>query len=388
MNDNSRKGKWIKIIAIIILLASMLGDSGCSLNNASPKNASLNNASPKNAGSKSSAQSRQKSVRNLNVDGLNKPLATPPIAHKQVSAATLPLTSDHGIQYVEAKPLFDLLNFQSLWDPKSSTIYIGDNDANFVLKVNSTQAQREDETIQLPSPLKIINQRLYIPVTALHDLFQQDMTFAINKNQLAVGSSDSSPSISPKTDSYLNFGDDPNDPYKKSADSFSPASEDIRTFSQTQEGISFFSSFPDNSESVPVALRNINMGSLVRLAQRYLGVKYAFAAKPYPISGRFDCSSFTKYIFAKYGVYLPRTARAQATYGITVSRSRLRVGDLMFFYVPGRFRTNKTVGHVGIYIGGGRMISANNQPKNGVQYSNINNRYWRHVFIKAKRVAV
>ena len=37
--------------------------------------------------------------------------------------------------------------------------------------------------------------------------------------------------------------------------------------------------------------------------------------------------------------------------GTFVSRKSLRKGDLMFFYVPGRFKTNKTVGHVGIYIG-------------------------------------
>ncbi len=59
----------------------------------------------------------------------------------------------------------------------------------------------------------------------------------------------------------------------------------------------------------------------------------------------------------------------------------------MFFYVPGRFKTNKTVGHVGIYIGNMQMLNASPKPKNGVQITNINKPYWKTTFLRAKRIA-
>jgi len=60
---------------------------------------------------------------------------------------------------------------------------------------------------------------------------------------------------------------------------------------------------------------------------------------------------------------------------------------LMFYYVPGRFKSNKVVGHVGIYMGNQRMIHASPEPKNGVQISSIDKAYWKMTFLRAKRVA-
>jgi cell wall-associated NlpC family hydrolase len=136
--------------------------------------------------------------------------------------------------------------------------------------------------------------------------------------------------------------------------------------------------------AIPV-LKNVDTDKLVETANRYLGVKYLFGADPYPQSGKFDCSTFTQYVFGKYGISLPRTARAQARDGSSVSRKMLRKGDLMFYYVPGRFKSNKTIGHVGIYMGNNKMIHASPAPDNGVQISNINHEYWKKTFLQAKR---
>jgi cell wall-associated NlpC family hydrolase len=70
-----------------------------------------------------------------------------------------------------------------------------------------------------------------------------------------------------------------------------------------------------------------------------------------------------------------------------VSRQSLRRGDLLFFYVPGRFKSNNVVGHVGIYIGNRQMIHAGTEPKNGVQIRSIDRDYWKRTFLSAKRVA-
>jgi cell wall-associated NlpC family hydrolase len=170
------------------------------------------------------------------------------------------------------------------------------------------------------------------------------------------------------TDESLDFADDPEDPAEN-----------------TEVWI------PMDEEEGPLAepvLKNINMTRLISTARNYLGVRYKFGAKAYSSSyRRFDCSSYTRFIFAKYGVKLPRTARAQAKLGNTVSRKSLRKGDLMYFYVPGRFKSNRTVGHVGIYMGNNNMIHASPEPKNGVQITNINKAFWKKTFLKAKRVA-
>jgi cell wall-associated NlpC family hydrolase len=63
----------------------------------------------------------------------------------------------------------------------------------------------------------------------------------------------------------------------------------------------------------------------------------------------FDCSGFTAYVYAKLGIPLAHSTYAQWDAGTHIPRGELEPGDLVFFY---------GVGHVGIYIGGGRFIHA------------------------------
>jgi cell wall-associated NlpC family hydrolase len=59
----------------------------------------------------------------------------------------------------------------------------------------------------------------------------------------------------------------------------------------------------------------------------------------------FDCSGYTKWVFAKVGKRIPRTSRAQARFAHHIRRSQRRTGDLVFFANHGR------VYHVAIYAG-------------------------------------
>src|SRR6478609_677885 len=71
----------------------------------------------------------------------------------------------------------------------------------------------------------------------------------------------------------------------------------------------------------------------------------------------FDCSGLTMMAWAQAGVGLPHSSGAQMGSGTPVSSSSLQPGDLVFYYSP--------VSHVGIYIGGGRIVHAAN-PSSGV----------------------
>ncbi|MDA8391751.1 MAG: NlpC/P60 family protein [Actinomycetota bacterium] len=103
--------------------------------------------------------------------------------------------------------------------------------------------------------------------------------------------------------------------------------------------------------------------SIVADAQRYLGVPYVWGGTS-PTTG-FDCSGLVQHVFADMGVSLPRTSEAQATVGQAVpSLAQAQPGDLVFYGSPAY--------HVGIYIGGGKMINA---PHTGtdVQVSAVGN---------------
>jgi cell wall-associated NlpC family hydrolase len=91
----------------------------------------------------------------------------------------------------------------------------------------------------------------------------------------------------------------------------------------------------------------------IALAEHYLGTPYAWGGES---PGGFDCSGLLQYIWARMGVRIPRTSQQQFTAGRKVGRGQLRPGDAIFFV--GSDGTRQAPGHVGIYIGGGRMIDA------------------------------
>ncbi|HEY7731663.1 MAG TPA: C40 family peptidase [Gaiellaceae bacterium] len=110
-----------------------------------------------------------------------------------------------------------------------------------------------------------------------------------------------------------------------------------------------------------------------RLARRWLGVGYRWGGSS-PSSG-FDCSGFTSYVYGRLGVRLPHNAAAQLGVGTPVPRARLRPGDLLFF---------NGLGHVGMYVGRGRMIHS---PQSGdvVRIVRLGTDY-RGVLVGARRI--
>jgi peptidoglycan DL-endopeptidase CwlO len=86
---------------------------------------------------------------------------------------------------------------------------------------------------------------------------------------------------------------------------------------------------------------------VVKIALKQRGIRYHYGGTS-PRTG-FDCSGFTRWVYAHVGVTLPHSSYAQFQLGRRVSLRRLKAGDLLFFY---------RLGHVGIYIGEGKYIDA------------------------------
>lgn len=99
-----------------------------------------------------------------------------------------------------------------------------------------------------------------------------------------------------------------------------------------------------------------------------------------------DCSGFTYLVYrlAHIGVLLVnKDDDDQAKVGRRVAWGNFVKGDLIFSWTNSKDKTN--VGHVGIYIGGGKMIH-NAGSKNDVIISNVYSSYYKERFITARRV--
>jgi cell wall-associated NlpC family hydrolase len=83
------------------------------------------------------------------------------------------------------------------------------------------------------------------------------------------------------------------------------------------------------------------------IAVREVGVPYRWGGSS-PVGG-FDCSGLVYWTYGRLGIELPHSSYALYDQGRRVARSRMKPGDLLFF---------SGLGHVGIYIGRGRMVHA------------------------------
>jgi len=89
-------------------------------------------------------------------------------------------------------------------------------------------------------------------------------------------------------------------------------------------------------------------GAVLRTAASLKGRPYHYGATG---PRAFDCSGYTKYVFARNGIALPRTAQQQYRASRKISKSQIRVGDLVFFGGAHKY-------HVAVYAGDGMIWHA------------------------------
>lgn len=83
----------------------------------------------------------------------------------------------------------------------------------------------------------------------------------------------------------------------------------------------------------------------VKLALGVVGTPYRWGGES-PATG-FDCSGLVRWAYGRVGVDLPHNSYALYSEGRRVSESRIEPGDVLFF---------EGLGHVGLYVGNGRMV--------------------------------
>lgn len=108
-----------------------------------------------------------------------------------------------------------------------------------------------------------------------------------------------------------------------------------------------------NSQAEARALSGVSgrAGVAIKYALKQIGDRYVFGSAGLLT---WDCSGLTMRAFQSAGVSLPHSSAAQSRMGKQVSLKDLKPGDLLFYGRP--------VSHVGMYIGGGKMVHA---PRSG-----------------------
>ncbi len=120
------------------------------------------------------------------------------------------------------------------------------------------------------------------------------------------------------------------------------------------------------SKPLPLVSRGLSM----------VGTRYKWGGASYK---GVDCSGLMMLLFKKEGVNLPHSARQQYRHGVSVEKSNLIPGDLLFF------NTRGSISHVGMYIGNKKFVHAVDR-RRGVKVDSIDSAYYKKRFIGAKRV--
>jgi hypothetical protein len=103
---------------------------------------------------------------------------------------------------------------------------------------------------------------------------------------------------------------------------------------------------PERPVRIPLGVRAVS------IARQQLGVPYVYGGSS---PSGFDCSGLVSWVYGRLGVGLPHNAAALYGVGRHVRLASMRPGDLVFF---------SGLGHVGLYIGHGRMIHAPQSGRN------------------------
>jgi len=126
-------------------------------------------------------------------------------------------------------------------------------------------------------------------------------------------------------------------------------------------------------------------GSLVQRAESLVGTPYSLGGlRSHPNQPQLglDCSEYTAWVYQGQGVTLSWNAQQQYNQTQRVDPGQLQVGDLVFFKGTND-QDPDYITHVGMYIGNGRMINAQD---GGVMEADLNSPYWQQHYAGAGRV--
>ena len=129
----------------------------------------------------------------------------------------------------------------------------------------------------------------------------------------------------------------------------------------------------DGTDIPPSFLPDSRFAAMMDIAEQFIGFPYVWGGSNPATS--FDCSGFVSWVVNQSGAGSVGRTTANGLYNLTVTIAyyEARPGDLVFF--QGTWNT-RGASHVGIYVGGGRMIHAGNP----IGFTSIRTAYWERHF--------
>lgn len=115
--------------------------------------------------------------------------------------------------------------------------------------------------------------------------------------------------------------------------------------------------YTDNKVALDYEAEGKGMAAVVKAAHAGIGSPYVWGGNT---PSGWDCSGFVKWAYAKAGINIARGTSAILGSGQFVRTTNPQPGDLIF---------QNGGGHVGIYIGGGKMIGAQNPTVDTILHS-------------------
>lgn len=114
-------------------------------------------------------------------------------------------------------------------------------------------------------------------------------------------------------------------------------------------------------------------------ASKFIGLPYVWGGNS--LETGVDCSGLVQQVYRHFGIELPRTTYEQIGEGKSVGMKGLKPGDLVFFDTSSQSGAD----HVGIYLGGGRMIHTP-RPGKAVEIVDMTKGYYLDTFMGGRRL--
>jgi len=134
-----------------------------------------------------------------------------------------------------------------------------------------------------------------------------------------------------------------------SSDDFAPVTrQNVNSQSNSTQSNSTQSTSTKKKAKSSSSVNTSNLSGIAATAAKYVGVPYVWGGNG---PSGWDCSGFVKYVYAQHGINIARGTSAILGSGQFKRTSNPKPGDLVF---------QNGGGHVGIYLGGGQMIGAQN----------------------------
>ena len=125
--------------------------------------------------------------------------------------------------------------------------------------------------------------------------------------------------------------------------------------------------------------RRFDGRAIAQFAMGFRGVPYRLGGTD---PGGFDCSGLVQYVFAQYGISVPRIVEQQYEFGDTIRPSEIKPGDLIFFNTK---KKGDGASHVAIAIGKDSFVHAPNST-GVVRIETLGSAYWGARYVGARRI--